>query len=30
VPPEEPGLGIEWNWPAIDQRRVGGTTLVVD
>jgi L-alanine-DL-glutamate epimerase-like enolase superfamily enzyme len=30
VPSEEPGLGIEWNWPAIEQRRVGGTTLVVD
>jgi L-alanine-DL-glutamate epimerase-like enolase superfamily enzyme len=30
VPPEEPGLGIEWNWDAVQQRRVGGTTLVVD
>lgn len=30
VPPEEPGLGVEWNWPAIEERRVGGTTLVVD
>ena len=30
LPPEEPGLGIEWNWDAIEERRVGGTTLVVD
>lgn len=30
LPPEEPGLGIEWNWEAIERRRVGGTTLVVD
>jgi L-alanine-DL-glutamate epimerase-like enolase superfamily enzyme len=30
LPPEEPGLGIEWNWAAIEERRVGGTTLVVD
>jgi L-alanine-DL-glutamate epimerase-like enolase superfamily enzyme len=30
LPPEEPGLGIDWNWDAIEQRRVGGTTLVVD
>jgi L-alanine-DL-glutamate epimerase-like enolase superfamily enzyme len=30
VPPEEPGLGIEWNWDAIEARRVGGATLVVD
>ncbi len=30
LPPEEPGLGIEWNWDAIEARRVGGATLVVD
>jgi L-alanine-DL-glutamate epimerase-like enolase superfamily enzyme len=30
LPPEEPGLGIEWNWRAIAERRVGGATLVVD
>jgi L-alanine-DL-glutamate epimerase-like enolase superfamily enzyme len=30
LPPEEPGLGIDWNWDAIESRRVGGTTLVVD
>ena len=30
VPPEEPGLGIEWNWDAIAARRVDGSTLVVD
>jgi L-alanine-DL-glutamate epimerase-like enolase superfamily enzyme len=30
LPPEEPGLGIEWNWRAIEERRVGGATLVVD
>jgi len=29
VPSEEPGLGIAWDWPAIEGRRVGGTTLVV-
>ena len=28
--PEEPGLGIEWNWRAIEEHRVGGATLVVD
>jgi L-alanine-DL-glutamate epimerase-like enolase superfamily enzyme len=30
LPPEEPGLGIDWNWDAIEARRVDGTTLVVD
>lgn len=30
LPPEEPGLGIDWNWDAIRERRVGGTTLAVD
>lgn len=30
IPPEEPGLGIDWDWAAIEQRRVGATTLVVD
>ncbi|MEK0084404.1 mandelate racemase/muconate lactonizing enzyme family protein [Benzoatithermus flavus] len=30
IPPEEPGLGIDWNWDAIEQRRVGAATLVVD
>lgn len=30
LPPEEPGLGVEWNWDAIQARRVEGTTLVVD
>lgn len=30
LPPEEPGLGIDWNWDAIESRRVEGTTLVVD
>lgn len=30
LPPEEPGLGIEWDWEAIGRRRVDATTLLVD
>lgn len=30
LPPEEPGLGIEWNWQAVAARLVGGPVLVVD
>jgi L-alanine-DL-glutamate epimerase-like enolase superfamily enzyme len=29
VPPEAPGLGIEWDWEAIDKRRVEGLTRVI-
>jgi L-alanine-DL-glutamate epimerase-like enolase superfamily enzyme len=30
VPSNEPGLGIAWDWSAIDRRRVAECTLVVD
>jgi len=29
VPSAAPGLGIQWNWPEVERRRVGGRTLVV-
>jgi L-alanine-DL-glutamate epimerase-like enolase superfamily enzyme len=29
VPPQEPGLGIDWDWDAINARRVEGLTRVV-
>jgi L-alanine-DL-glutamate epimerase-like enolase superfamily enzyme len=29
VPPQTPGLGIDWDWDAIDRRRVEGLTRVV-
>ncbi|MFO1148237.1 MAG: mandelate racemase/muconate lactonizing enzyme family protein [Alsobacter sp.] len=29
VPSEEPGLGIAWDWDAIDKRRVHGCTRVI-
>jgi L-alanine-DL-glutamate epimerase-like enolase superfamily enzyme len=30
IPPEEPGLGIEWDMAAVEQRRVNELTMVVD
>jgi L-alanine-DL-glutamate epimerase-like enolase superfamily enzyme len=30
IPPEEPGLGIEWDMEAVEQRRVNELTMVVD
>ena len=30
VPPEEPGLGIAWDFDAIEQRRINELTLLVD
>ena len=30
IPSEEPGLGITWDMPAIEQRRVHELTLLVD
>lgn len=30
LPPEEPGIGIEWNWDVIERRRVGEATFIVD
>ena len=29
VPPDEPGLGIAWDWEAIDRQRVEGCTRVI-
>ena len=29
VPSDEPGLGIAWDWQAIDRRRVDGATRVL-
>jgi L-alanine-DL-glutamate epimerase-like enolase superfamily enzyme len=29
VPSPKPGLGIEWNWPEIERRRVGGRTVSI-
>jgi L-alanine-DL-glutamate epimerase-like enolase superfamily enzyme len=29
VPPDEPGLGIDWDWSAIDKRRVEGLTRFI-
>ena len=29
IPSNEPGLGIAWDWAAIDQRRVEGATHIV-
>jgi L-alanine-DL-glutamate epimerase-like enolase superfamily enzyme len=29
VPSDEPGLGIDWDWDAIDKRRVEGLTRIV-
>ena len=29
VPSDEPGLGIAWDWPAIDRQRVDGVTRIV-
>ena len=29
VPPDEPGLGIDWDWDAIDKRRVEGLTRFI-
>jgi L-alanine-DL-glutamate epimerase-like enolase superfamily enzyme len=29
VPPDEPGLGIDWDWSAIDERRVEGLTRFI-
>jgi L-alanine-DL-glutamate epimerase-like enolase superfamily enzyme len=29
VPSPDPGLGIDWDWKAIDRRRVNGSTIVV-
>ena len=29
VPSDEPGLGIAWDWAAIDRRRVEGATHLV-
>ena len=30
LPPDEPGIGIDWSWEKVEQRRASGTTLVVD
>jgi L-alanine-DL-glutamate epimerase-like enolase superfamily enzyme len=30
VPSDEPGLGIAWDWGAIDRRRVDGASRVIE
>ncbi len=30
VPPDDPGIGIEWNFEAIEARRVDGTPMIID
>jgi L-alanine-DL-glutamate epimerase-like enolase superfamily enzyme len=28
VPPQAPGVGIDWDWPAVEKRLVGGKTVI--